>query len=60
MRRAWIECKLCGAEREDDEHFLLECVRLEEVRGEAIGCRDQDWRMQMRLWEDFCLSLIHI
>ena len=30
------ECRLCGEEREDDEHFLLECGELEQIRNEAI------------------------
>ena len=29
-------CRLCGAEKEDDEHFLLECGRLEEIRGGSL------------------------
>ena len=38
--RRWNEedegCRLCGAEKEDDEHFLLECGRLEEIRGGSL------------------------
>jgi len=38
--RSWGEgeegCRLCGAEREDDLHFILECEVLEEIRGEAM------------------------
>ena len=32
-------CKLCGSGVEDLEHFMLECERLESVRGEMIELR---------------------
>ena len=31
-----IECELCGGEKEDLEHFLLDCTELEEERREII------------------------
>ena len=38
--RRWNEegsqCKLCGADREDEEHFILECAMLEGERRGAI------------------------
>ena len=34
--RGDISCKLCGAEREDQKHFILECRNLEHKRDKEL------------------------
>ena len=50
-----VSCKICGAEKEDLEHFLLQCTGLDEERGTSTHS-NHIRRISCKWWESFCLK----